>query len=870
MASVSSLSRGSSIYGSRNSNIISGLASGMDTESMIEGMVQGIKLKIDGQKQQKTILNWQQQAYRSISDQLVQLSSKYTSYTSSTNLMSESFFKASIITTLGEYADKISASGTTSSNVEILGVKELAKNESVSLEGLNGVSKNDISISGDETGVDLINGTHKTSNLAGKYINFQYNNQSFSIDFPADGEYGEVEDVANAINEQLGNIINKVDNSKMSETVEAVVTDGKLEIKFKDDADKSSNLEITGGSESALKALGLEKGDKLTSKGTIISDSKVTEDTLYTEKDVKDILAGATMTINYNGQSAVIKFPEKDSEEYNAIFKDKTAEEAATAMEDYLQNQVDKAFGYNRIDVSNIAKDGKFSPEFKLSDENATISITSGSLGVVGDDSIFGIDYGASNKINTSSTLEDLGFDLSNLQTIQGTGKFDADKKGFVDEKGNLLTNDEGKLVDANGNLVNEKGELVDEKGDNLYSFVINDVEIGQYSKNTSLSTIINDVNNSDASVKVSYSQTSNQFVFTATHGGIGGKIEISDNTDNPQNLAAQIFGKISSENNTVERLNKEGGWTEVGDSSVHFEDGKDAKMAVNINGTQMILTSSTNTFNIDGLSVTANEVFNTEKINDDGTINNDVKVEGVTFAQKADTDKIVDAIKTFVEDYNKMLADLGTAYTTKPDNDYQPLTDDQKAEMTEKQIEEYEAKAKEGLLFADPDLKSLASELRFLFSGSDLSNIGITTSTTASDRGKLSIDEEKLRAAVEGNLDSVKEAFSAPIETDSNGNVVSGGAMQQLKEVLDKYAGTTGATKGILIEKAGSQYSPTALLDNTIKSQIEDIDEEIDKLTDRLNDKIDFYTSKFTQLEMLISQMNSQSSYLSSMSGGY
>ena len=869
MASISSLSSGSSIYGSRNSNIISGLASGMDTESMIEGMVQGIKLKIDGQKQQKTILNWQQQAYRSISDQLVQLSSKYTSYTSSTNLMSESFFKASIITTLGEYADKISASGTTSSNIEILGVKELAKNESVSLEGLNGVSKNDISISGDETGVDLINGTHKTSNLAGKYITFEYNNQSFSIDFPADSEYDKVEDVADAINEQLGSIINKVDNSKMSETFEAVVTDGKVEIKFKDGADKSSDLEITGGSESALEALGLEEGDKLTSKGTIISDSKVTEDTLYTENNIKDILAGATMTISYNGQSTVIKLPEKDSEEYNAIFKDKTAKEAATAMKDYLQNQVDKAFGYNRIDVSNIAEDGKFSPEFKLADENATISITSGSLGVVGDDSIFGIDYGASNKINTSNTLEDLDFDLSNLQTIQGTGKFDADKKGFVDEKGNLLTNDEGKLVDANGNLVNEKGELVDEKGDNLYSFVINDVEVGQYSKNTSLSTIINDVNNSDAGVKVSYSQTSNQFVFTATHGGVGGKIEISDNADSPQNLAAQIFGRISSESNTVQRLNEDGEWSTPSDT-VHFEDGTDAKMVVNINGTQMILTSGTNTFNIDGLSVTANEVFNTEKINDDGTINNDVKVEGVTFTQKADTDKIVDAIKTFVEDYNKMLADLGTAYTTKPDNDYQPLTDDQKAEMTEKQIEEYEAKAKEGLLFADPDLKSLASSLRFLFSGSDLSNIGITTSTTASDRGKLSIDEEKLRAAVEGNLDSVKKAFSAPIETDSNGNVVSGGAMQQLKEVLDKYAGTTGATKGILIEKAGSQYSPTALLDNTIKSQIEDIDEEIDRLTDQLNDKIDFYTSKFTQLEMLISQMNSQSSYLSSMSGGY
>ena len=43
-----------------------------------------------------------------------------------------------------------------------------------------------------------------------------------------------------------------------------------------------------------------------------------------------------------------------------------------------------------------------------------------------------------------------------------------------------------------------------------------------------------------------------------------------------------------------------------------------------------------------------------------------------------------------------------------------------------------------------------------------------------------------------------------------------------------------------------------------------------IEKLTDQLNDKIDFYTSKFSKLEVLISQMNSQSSYLAGMSGGY
>lgn len=68
VSSVSS-SSSSSIYGSRSSNIISGLASGLDTESMIEGMVSGIKSKIDTQKQNQQILMWQQEAFRSISDQ---------------------------------------------------------------------------------------------------------------------------------------------------------------------------------------------------------------------------------------------------------------------------------------------------------------------------------------------------------------------------------------------------------------------------------------------------------------------------------------------------------------------------------------------------------------------------------------------------------------------------------------------------------------------------------------------------------------------------------------------------------------------------------------------------------------------------------
>ena len=96
MASISGTSSSSanSIYGTRN--VISGLASGMDTESMIENAISGYKTKISGLNQQLTKLGWQQEAYRDIIGKMASFSSKYTSYTSSTNLMSSTFFNQAV------------------------------------------------------------------------------------------------------------------------------------------------------------------------------------------------------------------------------------------------------------------------------------------------------------------------------------------------------------------------------------------------------------------------------------------------------------------------------------------------------------------------------------------------------------------------------------------------------------------------------------------------------------------------------------------------------------------------------------------------------------------------------------------------------
>lgn len=250
-------------------------------------------------------------------------------------------------------------------------------------------------------------------------------------------------------------------------------------------------------------------------------------------------------------------------------------------------------------------------------------------------------------------------------------------------------------------------------------------------------------------------------------------------------------------------------------------------------------------------------------------------KGESVTFTSKSDTDTIVDAIKQMVEDYNKIVTEVKGAYSDMPlqrtnGSKYEPLTEEQKADMSESEIEAYEEKAKTGLLFGDNDLSSLYNALRSAVApggndGSFLRSIGINTSYSEG-LTTIELDETALREALETNPDGVKDAFTKSKENGASRD----GLMTAIQKVTDRYAATTGATKGILIEKAGSKYSPTAALDNALLDQMNEIDDQIETWQSKMSDKVDYYTNKFTQLEMLIQQMNSQSSTLAGLMGGY
>ena len=832
MASVNSVrSSSSSIYG--NKNVISGLASGMDTESMIENAISGYKTKISTLQQKRTKVEWQQEVYRSIIGKMASFSDKYTSYASSTNLLSNSFFNQAVkVTATGKYADLVSASGKTSSNVQILGVKQLAKAATYTVSGI-GDSKSAVTpgIGGSTpaatpsfTGSAVDLGAKKElSNVSGSLTIKYGGNRSYTIDFGELDIYENADKLAEAIRSKLGEQTMTLSNGT------SVKASEKIDVKVNDEG----NIEFfeKGGAGNAVTISGAT--GKI--KDTLGIDPSKNESTLKT-KDVElvnrnttlgDYLTGKELTLTLDGVTKKITLPAyKNDKDYITD----------------LQTKINEAFGENKVKVN--ADDGNgFALKFSTTQAGSTLSVSGDAAKALGLDK-------AATYVNTSKTLGELlkkedDWKPSNRIEYVGDVKEVENKNGeidYYDAKGNRL-----KKVEKDGNNTYYR---VDDKGEYLYKFEINGKLVGAFNKDTALETVLTSINsNADAGVTVNYSKTTNQFQFTARETGASSKIVMGDG------LAKALFGDTKGK----------------GDK---HPTGQDAIFSMKVNGQELDgISRSSNTFDVDGMSVSLKGTFGAYNTNNDKLVDaKAAEADAVSFTSSSDADKIVDAIKSMVEDYNAMVTEIKNAYSTMPQqksngNYYEPLTEEDKADMSESSIKAYEEKAKQGLLFADRDLSALYTQLTSAISmsgkdGADLKAIGIT-SNYSNGLTTLSLNESKLRAALETDPDKVRDVFSKSVAGGSSTN----GLMQALKSPLDMYSKTQG-TKGILVQKAGSTLAPSTLYKNTLQNKLDDIDTQIEKWQDKMADQVDRYTSKFTALEKLIAQMNSQSSALAGFLG--
>ena len=933
MASISGASRSnttSSLYNS--ANVISGLASGLDTEGMIENLVKGYQTKINTLNQKVTKTEWKQDAYRSIIQKMVGFSSKYTSYTSSTNLMSASFFNSAVkVAAQGLYADKVTASGKTSSDIVLNSVKQLAAAAQYRT-GSNLKAGDGRSIEA-EAGVDLKGKTTLGSLSGSLTLTYGSNNITLSFDEVADKEaLEEIKSKYKADNnrnmsetEALAALINqKLEGQKISFSG-GTSADAKDRIEVRADgntitfADKSSagnSVYLSGASGNVENALGLDLENAKEDKPAAI---KLNYD-FSTTKEVNNAvyLSEKTMNLSLDGSTRQIKLPKitgSESAGYKIVDNDgKALDYTAENYTKVLNDSLSKAFK-GKVTVENKGTDGELKLRFNVQEGSDLIINTD-----VGE--TLGIGRSATSYMNTSKTLEDL----------LGKDKLE----GLTPAK------------DKNGK------ELVDDKGNKLYEFKINDVVIGNYSKDTKLSEIMSDINgNKEAGVKVSYSQTTKNFTFTAKETGADSEIKINGglaeamfgSTEVPDNSGgsfAESYGvkwlqdgesakftfsipevgshefsitKDTSIEDVVNKLNKsligqnhsfsynkftgqieakdrESGAklelkiTDMYDDEVSFDEskapainytpGRDAEFTVTVNGETINMKRASNSVNIDGLTINMHDTF-------DGSVDKEGKpsvdsagkpTNSVTFKTSTDSDKIVEAIKTMIEDYNTMMAEIKAAYSTMPYQksngsfaNYEPLTEDDRAGMSESAIERYEEKAKQGILFGDRTLSTLYDKMRNIFSpagedGAFLRAMGISTSFSISAGTQaVTLDEDKLRAMLDSDPDRVAEVF-----TKTSG---TGGVMQNLKTQLDNYAKTTGEPKGILIQQAGSPLSSLSLMNNSWQKQIDNYNTQIEKWQDKLSSQVDRYTQQFSRLEQLINQMNSQSSTLAGLMGG-
>ncbi len=393
-----------------------------------------------------------------------------------------------------------------------------------------------------------------------------------------------------------------------------------------------------------------------------------------------------------------------------------------------------------------------------------------------------------------------------------------------------------GKIDLANGNILFElPPEEIPEgtKVSTTFSQNFTHFEVGSYTSkgkvnerifvtgNDSLNHVIRKVNESSAGVTMFYDEHTKQITMTRKETGdfntVGEKNEIF--------FSGGIMNKILNFENSVEN------------------GGQNAKFTINGLETER----SSNTFSINGVTFTLKQTF----------------TDPISVNVSNDSEGVINTIKEFVDQYNSLIGDINKKLNEERNRNYQPLTDDEREGLSDKQIEKWEEVAKSGLLKGDPILSSVLSQMRLdMYSSvetngmfNQLSAIGITTTADYLEGGKLVIDEAKLKEAIEKDPGAVENLFRGTGTNDSDRGIVHklyDSVNQSITKLQDR-AGRASMTN--------QQF--------TLGRELISVDKNIDSFEARLKVQEERLWRQFTAMEKAIQRANDQALYLMQQFGG-
>ena len=329
----------------------------------------------------------------------------------------------------------------------------------------------------------------------------------------------------------------------------------------------------------------------------------------------------------------------------------------------------------------------------------------------------------------------------------------------------------------------------------------------------------------------------------------------------NRSNIGVNIFYDEMSGRMTLSRT-ETGNYNEAGDEIVVNGDFMNRILGFDqvteTGGTNAIFTINgleterhSNNFQINGVQFNLKQTFSGEN---------------VTINISNDTEQVFENIKKFVESYNELIGKVQEKLQETRYRDYRPLTDEQREEMTERQIELWEERAKSGLLRRDSILTTALNNLRRDFYSpvensevnqmmKQLASIGITTTNRYLEGGKLEINEAKLKEAIEQDPEAVEKLFTA-----------QGNSFEQ-KGILHRLVDTVNQTMDRITERAGNSFRTEQQY--TLGRQLSGLNDRIKAFERRLTQIEDRYWRQFSVMESAISRFNQQSMYLMQQFGG-
>lgn len=788
---------------------LSGLNSGYDSEAMIEKMLSTYQTKIDTQNKKLTKLTWQQEAYRDIISKFSDFKGKYFDILKRDSyLMSPtSFSKFKSNITNKTNADKNTGLQVTTS--------------SSAVEGNYKLNVERIATASTRTGAKLGEGAFQLD------IAKAIDTSEFTANDDGSKTYSFALDV------QVGNVSKTIEfEATLAASSDAVGAEA-AEAQFTDDIIAGMNTKLADAFGEIDKGSGKQFIQaKKNDDGTVGFEMNGNAGITITEKTGNFGLTRPSWKVAIATQAAVTG---ENTIAVNVNGVEKSVR-AFCVSDTYFDSRNESGNG-DVLNQYNELKAAAYRKEYDLADD-ATVS--QAQL-----DSFTYTSTQAAKDYNSAQlkTAMDREFRSEGIEfTIDGS--YVMAKKGSVLQELSVTATSGGTFGLAKGSITNkftDKTYLsdlgVEANAEGRYTMKINGKEISVDNKAT-ISDLVSAVNKSGAGVTMTYSKLENRFVVTANDLGNGGDVDIEDDDE---------FAKAI-------------GLTGTGAT---YELGENAKFTMN--GVEVYHNS--NSYTLDGVTFDISEV----------ETNTDINVS-VT----KDYDDIKKSIKDFVNDYNQLIDDINNYTGTAPardskNNKYEPLSDAEKEEMSEDEIEKWETLAKKGVLYNDSTVTSVMSKLRMamynsvkLDDGSSfgLYNMGIKTVSGLTDKegakiGKLAVDEEALDKAFEENPDAITKLFTDP----------NSGVMKQISNVIDDAISTTrvvgNTVRGSLVRRAGMASGVTST-DNAIYRQMEQITKRINTLQNRYDSKEEYWWGVFTNLEKMMSDMNSQSSYLASYLGNF